>query len=251
MVKVTAHRGFSGRYAENTVLSVKKAVRLGVDQVEVDVWLSLDHKVVVIHDKALKRLTGRKGRITRMTYDQMRGLHLKDGEHRIPLLENIFPLTKKSTILNIEVKSVWAAKPVADLVKKHKMQNKVIVSSRSILALKVIKNELPGVKTAFIFFASSSWKRGIFVTSIAKMFFRLVQHYVLFLAKAVKTNHLNISYPFATTAFIKRAQKHGYEVNVWTVNTKALMKKLIKRKANGIITNYPDKLKKVIKELEK
>ena len=248
MVLVIAHRGFSGKYPENTLLAIKKAVELGVDFIEIDVWLSLDYQVFVIHDNKLSRTTTGRGAITMKITDQIRKYHVKRGGHKIPLLEEVFPLIKKRTRLNIEIKNIWAAKPVAELIKKHKMQDKVMVSSGSILALQIIKKEIPLIKTAYVFYVSNNTRWGYFVTFIAKLSAPLTHFYVSMVAKSAKVDYVHLSYPFSTKKFIKKLHKKGFKVNVWTVNTKALMKKLIKNKADGIITNRPDVLKRIVKE---
>ncbi len=250
MVLNVAHRGFSGRYPENTLLSIEKAIELGVDYVEIDTWLSPDHEVLVIHDRKLSRTTNGRGVITKKTCSQIRKYRIKNGGYRIPLLQEVFPLLKKRTKLNIEIKNMWAAKPVADLIKKYKMQNKVMVSSGNVLALQVIKKELPSLETAYVFFVSSNYKWDYFVTSIAKLSFKLTHFYVIMLAKNAKADYVNLSYPFSTKKFIRKLHKKGFKVGVWTVNTKPLMKQLIKHKADSIITNRPDVLKKVIAQIE-
>ena len=248
MVLNVAHRGFSGKYPENTLLAIRKAVEMEVDFVEIDTWLSIDHRIFVIHDNKLSNTTNGKGLVTRKTYDQIMKYRIKNGGHKIPFLEEIFSLIKNKTKLNIEIKNVFAAKLVADLIKKHKMQNRVMVSSGSVLALQVIKKELPSIKIAYIFFVSSNYKWDYLVTSIAKLSFKLTHFYVMMLANSAKVDYVNISYPFSTRKFIKKLHNKGFKVGVWTVNTRPLMKKLIKNGVDSIITNRPDILKKVIAE---
>ena len=249
MTQVIAHRGFSGKYPENSLLSIKKAVDLGVDWVEVDVWLSLDHRVFVFHDRKLDRNTDCTGRIMWKTYSDIRKCCLKGTNRKIPVLEEVFPLIKKGTKLNIEIKSMWAAKPVAELIEEHNMKKKVMISSNDVKALRLMKSEIPEIKTALIFTNSPSMRKDAFMISMAKIFFTITQSLILFLAKSAKVDYVHIVYPFATKQFVKRLHKKGYKVNVWAVNTRALMKKLIKNGVDGIISNYPDRLKRVIKKV--
>ncbi|MBU1198758.1 MAG: hypothetical protein KKF46_06190 [Nanoarchaeota archaeon] len=251
MVKVIAHRGFSGRYPENTLLAIKKAVELGVDWVEIDVWSTIDHCIVLMHDPTLSRTTNGKGRIFWRTFEDIKKFRTKKANQPISLLEEVFPLLKKGTQLNIEIKTVWAAKHVADLIKKHKVQKKVLVSSSQLAALKHVKNELPSLRIAYIYFTATNIRWAFFITSVSKLFFKFTQFLVLALAKSVNANNVHISYPFATKGFIKKLHKKGYKVNAWPINTRALMKKVIRNGADGIITDYPDRLKQVIKEIKK
>ncbi|KYK26769.1 hypothetical protein AYK26_04820 [Euryarchaeota archaeon SM23-78] len=250
MVLVTAHRGFSSKYPENTLLSIRKAIDLGAEWVEVDVWLSLDHHVIVFHDKSLDRTTNGKGRIAWKTLKEIKKCRTKKRNQQIPVLEEVLELIKKSkTKLNVEIKTIWAAKPVADLIKKCKMEQKVMVSSGKINALRIVKHEIPSLKTAYVFFISNNPRWNYFVSSLAKLSFTLTRFVVILVAKSAEVDNVHLSYPFATKAFIKRLHRNGYKVHVWVVNTKALMKKLIKRKVDGIITNHPDKLKKLLRKV--
>lgn len=252
MVLVIAHRGFSGEYPENTLLSIRKAVELGVDMIEVDARLSRDKKLVLMHDKKLNRTTNGKGRVSRKTLEEIKKLKIKKINLSIPTLEEVFKIIKKSkTKLNIEIKTIWPALPLVRLIKNYKMENKVLISSGSITPLKVIKKEIPSLKTAYIFFNSNYPKWDYFATSIAKLSFKLTYRLILFVAKSARVNNVHLSYLFATKGFIKKLHKRGYKVNVWTVNTKALMKKLIGRGVDGIFTNCPDKLKRILKQMKK
>lgn len=252
MVEVIAHRGFSGNYPENTVLSVRKAVELGVDGVEVDVWLSLDNKVVVIHDMSLNRTTNGRGRVLWKTAEELSKYRTLEKNQPIPLLEDIFPIIKNSSLikkrvfLNIEIKSMWTARPVAQLIKEYKMEDYVVISSVSPGALRIIRYELPSVKTAYLFYNSPNHLIGGIITALARMNFRLTQAFVLRTAKSLRTDYVNLSYPFVSNGFVKRLHKNGFKVNVWVVNTPSLMKKMINKGVDGIITDYPDKLKRIL-----
>jgi glycerophosphoryl diester phosphodiesterase len=82
------------------------------------------------------------------------------------------------------------------------------------------------------------------VTALARMNFRMVQWLITRNAMSVGAEYVNLSYPFVSKGFVKRLHKHGFKVNVWVVNTPALMKKMIRYRVDGIITDYPGKLKK-------
>ncbi|MBN2051949.1 hypothetical protein JW756_00420 [Candidatus Woesearchaeota archaeon] len=252
MTHIIAHRGFSGKYPENTLLAIRKAVELGVDWIEIDVWLTSDHNMVVIHDHKLNRTTAGKGWILKKPFSEIRKYKIEGSNEKIPSLEEVLNMMKKSNVrLNIEIKNVWAAKPVVEMIKKHNIQSKVMVSSSSIFALKIVRREMPSLKTAYIFFTSSNAKWGVFVTLLAKLFSQLTQRIIIKTAKSLKVDYVHPSYPFAVNGFIKKLKKHGFKVNVWTVNTKPLMRKVIKKGVDGIITNHPDQLKAVLSEKPK
>jgi glycerophosphoryl diester phosphodiesterase len=249
MVFNIAHRGFSSAYPENSLLAIKKAIELGVDCVEIDVHLSKDNHVVVMHDSNLKRLTSCNGKIALKTIHELRQCKLKKGSHQIPTLAEVFPLFKGETKLNIEIKGFRPAWKVVELIKKHMMQDKAVVSSGSVTALRIIRHEMPSLPTAFIFYVSpGNTKQDIVMSLLSKLSFKVTQFIVLWFTKLSKAGSVHLMYAFATKRFIKRLKKRGYAVNVWVVNTPALMRKMIARGVDGIMTNYPDRLKNVLKE---
>ena len=74
MTKNFAHRGFSGKYPENTMLAFRKAIELGVDGIELDVHLTKDGQLVIIHDETTNRTCGVSGQVGKMTLEELRGL---------------------------------------------------------------------------------------------------------------------------------------------------------------------------------
>lgn len=222
---------------------------MGADGVEIDVHLSRDNHVVVMHDSHLKRTTTGKGRIAHKTIREIRQLRLKRGNHQIPTLEEVFPLLKGKTRLNIEIKGFRPAGKVAELIKKHRMQDKVMVSSGSVTALRIIRHEIPSLPTAFLFYVSpGNTKQDIVLNLLSKLSFKVTQFIVFRFTKLSKANHVHLMYAFATKRFIKKLKRRGYIVNVWVVNTPALMRKMIARGVDGIITNHPELLKKILEE---
>lgn len=250
MTLIIAHRGFSGNYPENTMLAFRKAVELGVDWIELDVRLSLDHKLIILHDHKMNRTTNGRGRLEKKTSDEINCYHTKKGRQSIPTLRDVFDLVKNSgTKINVEIKNIWAAKPVVDLINECGMINQVIVSSGNILVLRVVKKEMPSVQISWPFFLiPSNMSVSIFGTLLFKISFRLTHHWVL--RQAIKTgvDYINLYYLFATKSFINKLHSHGFKVNVWNVNTAPLMRKLIKLGVDGIFTNRPDILKRVLSE---
>lgn len=251
MVINIAHRGFSGRYPENTLLSIRKAIELGADWVEIDVRLTKDNQVVVIHDPKLGRTTTGNGKVANKTLAEIKKHRTKKGRHQILTLEDIFPLIKDDVKLNIEIKGFRPAWKVAELVRKHRMEDKVIISSGSLSALKIANIELPRVKKAYVFYVSPYPKHDPLVILISKLSFNVTHLLVLKAMEFTKSDYLHLNYSFATKKFLKKLKSRGYKTNVWAVNTKPLMRKLIKNGAHGIFTNYPDRLKAVLAEKPK
>jgi glycerophosphoryl diester phosphodiesterase len=138
------HRGYPARHPENTLASFKGAIEAGCDMIELDVTLTNDRKVVVIHDDTLNRTTTGKGLVKERSLDQIREFDAgswfngRFAGERVPELAEVLDLTAGRCMLNIEIKesAFEAACPadaverqVVDLVRAGKAMNRVIVSS--------------------------------------------------------------------------------------------------------------------------
>ena len=128
MVKVIGHRGAAGLEPENTLRSIGKAIELGVDQVEIDVRLTKDRRLVVIHDPTVGRTTNGQGYVKDFTFEELRRLDAGKGE-RIPSLEEVLSLTKGKIVLQIELKEEGTARPVVRLIESMDAEGDAILSS--------------------------------------------------------------------------------------------------------------------------
>ena len=115
---VVGHRGARGHVAENTVASVKKALELGVDGIEIDVFVCASGELVVFHDKTLDKLTDAKGYIEATDLDSIRKITVL-GREPIPTLEEVLETINAKAVLNIELKGTRTAKPTYALLKKY------------------------------------------------------------------------------------------------------------------------------------
>ena len=111
-MKVFAHRGFSYKYPENTLLAFKEALKLDIYGIELDVHKSKDGKLVIIHDEDIKRTFNGEGKVKDYTFEELRNFKCnKEGfenndDCKISLLEDVFNLIKdKDIVLNIEIKN--------------------------------------------------------------------------------------------------------------------------------------------------
>ncbi|AEK72674.1 glycerophosphoryl diester phosphodiesterase [Thermococcus sp. 4557] len=132
-VFLLGHRGYSARYPENTLLAFKKAVEAGADGIELDVWLTKDGEVVVIHDDTVDRTSNGSGRVKDMTLDELKSLDFGNGE-RIPTLEETFEALPEDVLINVEIKDVEAVKKTAAIIGANN-PSRVMVSSFLIDAL--------------------------------------------------------------------------------------------------------------------
>lgn len=131
-IKILGHRGYRGKYPENTLLAFQKAYEAGAHGVEFDVQKTADGQFVVIHDEDVDRTTGGTGLIENMNYNALSKLDAGQGE-KIPLLEEVLAMSSPGALVNIELKDetlrVQDAGPIMDLIEPVKEKLEILVSS--------------------------------------------------------------------------------------------------------------------------
>lgn len=240
-VLVIAHRGFSGQAPENTLIAFKNAIELGCDMIELDIHLSKDREVVVIHDNTLNRTTNGQGKIDDFTLSELKKLDAGSwfgaqfsGE-RIPTLKEVLQLAKDRIPVNIEIKYSKEGKyPIEELaekalkeVKEVGMINQVNFFSFNPVALKRIRDRDPKAWVTLV--SHKDWR---YVGDITEG-----ENYPIL---GLRDKHL-------TKEGIAQIQKKGLQVYAWTVDAPEEMEKFINWGVDGIITNHPDRLIKVLK----
>ncbi len=224
-MEVTAHRGASVLYPENTMAAFKGAKDLGADWIELDVQQTKDKKLVILHDTNLKRTTGVDKNTWEATYDEIKELDAgsffsKDfkGE-KIPLLEEIVEYAKDNNIkLNIELKPTGKEtdfeKSVVDVINKYDFADMCVITSQVYEVLENVKKYDKNVETV----------------------------YVMSLAYGNITNlkaadNFSIEASSVNNKLVKKVHNAGKELYVWTVNNKENMQKMIKLNVDNIITD--------------
>jgi len=226
-VMVVGHRGASGYAPENTMAAFRMAHAQSADMIELDVYMSADGHLVVIHDKDVDRTTDGQGSIETMTVEQIKqldaGAWLKQefaGE-RVPTLDEVLEWAKHRIMVNIEIKGAGCEEQIVELVKKHEMTDKVIVSSFHHEYLAKIKKLDPAIATGALFGDPMDLNEII---------------------EACHPDAINPKYTLVTKEMVTQAHALGLQVNVYTVNDPLSMKQMIKFKVDSIITNFPDML---------
>jgi glycerophosphoryl diester phosphodiesterase len=151
---IIAHRGYRTKYPENTLVSFCAALDAGVEMIELDVMLSKDRRVVVIHDATLERTTNGRGSVNAYTFEELKQLDAGGWFHpcfageRLPALEEVLDLVRDRTLVNIEIKaSAYEAHQPADsierkvieLVKWNNLCPSVLISS---FEFKILENTM-------------------------------------------------------------------------------------------------------------
>jgi len=221
-VLVIAHRGASGYEPENTLRSVEKALELGADMVEVDVHVSRDGYIVVIHDARLERTTNGKGYVKDLTLEELKKLDAGLGE-QIPTLEEVIQLVKGKARLVVEIKVPGTEKRVLQEIKENLLEDEALITSFYHPVIRWVKELNPNVQAGVI---------------IASRPVKPAQ-----LAIDAKANALFPKYTFVDQQMVLVAHKNNLVVYPWTVDTLSEINPLIKMGVDGIVTNKPGILK--------
>ncbi|MCY8278315.1 glycerophosphodiester phosphodiesterase family protein, partial [Bacillus inaquosorum] len=141
MTKIFAHRGASGQFPENTMLAFEKGIEAGADGIELDVQLTKDGRIVVIHDERLDRTTSLKGFVKDTAYDVIKTANAAanhnqmDNDIKVPLLEDVLSWAeKKNFLINIELKNSviryeGMEEKVLKAVKRFNIEERIILST--------------------------------------------------------------------------------------------------------------------------
>lgn len=162
-----AHRGYSARYPENTLLAFEKAVAAGADMIELDVHLSQDGRLVVIHDEKIDRTSNGTGAVADLSLAELKRYNYNNrmaepGFVGIPTLDEVIGWAGNRVMLNIEIKNgpvrnEGIEKKLADLLQETRFTDRVIVSSFDHYALAKMKRIAGSVRTGMLY--DSVWIR--------------------------------------------------------------------------------------------
>lgn len=239
---VIAHRGASSFAPENTLASVKKAIELGADMIEVDVHLSKDNKLIVCHDANLKRTTGKDLLIKNASYNEIQKLDAGTwfskefiGE-KIPLLEEVINTVNGKCKLLIEIKKGSKEYPGIEQLVIELIKN---LNAESFCFMHTFAQAAVFTWSAFNSNVPVSYLK---VSGPFKIWTNKLMHSRL-ASDSVNCYSNNYYYRFVTKRFVKKVHKHNQKIFVWTVNNKRAMKRMVKAGVDGIITNDPEVLK--------
>ena len=236
-VEVTAHRGYSAVYPENTIPAFKGAIQVGADWAELDVQQTADGEVIVMHDSNLKRTTGLDKEVWQVTWDEIKDLDngswfdKKYQTVRIPTLEEVLKVCRGKIHLNIEIKPSGHDKDleeqVAKLLKKYHMRDTCVVSSLKYDSLRKIKQADDSIETAYI-------------TSVSYGNFTDLEY----------ADGYSVESTLLSKSFVNKAQKAGKQIYVWTVNSEERLEKVVGMGIDNVITDDPVMAKELIYEQE-
>ena len=220
------HRGAMGHEPENTLASIKKAIDLGADGFEIDVFKCLSGEIVLFHDKHLDKLTDGEGLIEKKSLIDLKKLSVLGTENKIPTLEEVLNIINKQVFLNIELKGKNTAKASLELVEKFINQKKI--SSQNILFSSFDWNELEKLREL-----NSDVKIALITENDPLL--------AIETAKKLKAFAINPNYKDLSKKNIKIIHNNDFKIYTWTVNNKRDISKMKLLKVDGIITDFPDR----------
>lgn len=244
MVKNFAHRGFSGNYPENTMLAFEKAVQTeGCDGIEMDVHLTKDGEVVIIHDEKLDRTcVNGTGYVRDYTCEELTKFDMSfkfagqcEPQH-VPTLREYFELVKDTPIItNIELKTgifeyPGIEKKVYELIHEFGLEKKIIISSFNHFSIRRMKEICPelvcGLLTETWLIDAGRYTKGTGAECLHPIFYNM------------------------TEEIIAEVKSQGIKINTWTVNEEEDIRTMIARGVDSVIGNYPDRVTRIRKEMK-
>ena len=226
MIKI-GHRGAAGLAPENTKAGFKKAIELGLDMIELDIQLTKDNQIVVVHDYNLERIAGVSSKINELTLKQLKeidiGSYFGDqfSDQRIMTLKEVISVVKTKLMLNIEIKmledkSQLLINKLKQLLTEENFIDQVIISSFNHCYLQELG---PEFKTAIL----------------------INSHPVdpVTMIESANANGIHPNHKLLTPQLIQQVQQAGYFVNTWTVNDSAKIKQLKEWGIDGIVSDNP------------
>lgn len=233
-LKITAHRGSSAAAPENTLAAFELAIQQGADFAEIDVQLTADGEVVVVHDTDLSRVARLKRTVADLTLAQLKQLDVGSwfapefAAERIPTLAEVIAAVRGRLQLNIELKlgknTEGLAERVVAVIERETFEEQCVLSSSDRAVLEYVRRCRPRLR----------------IGRVVKT--RLRE------PKRLAVEFLSVKDRYVDAALIAKAHAHGKQVHVWTVNDPARMQELIGWGVDNLITDVPAVLRMVLEQ---
>ncbi|MCY8173939.1 glycerophosphodiester phosphodiesterase [Bacillus inaquosorum] len=241
MTKIFAHRGASGQFPENTMLAFEKGIEAGADGIELDVQLTKDGRIVVIHDERLDRTTSLKGFVKDTAYDVIKTANAAanhnqmDNDIKVPLLEDVLSWAeKKNFLINIELKNSviryeGMEEKVLKAVKRFNIEERIILSTFNHESLALCARLASHIERAALT-SDVLYQADRYITSIPASGY-----------------HPKLNSPATADKVLKKMRNSSIKVRPYTVNRPEDMKRLFEAGADGIFTDFPAKALALLK----
>lgn len=235
MSKIIAHRGYSGRFPENTMLAFTKAVEYGAQGIELDIQLTKDKEIVICHDEKIDRTSNALGFITNLTLEELKTYEFRNGMEdledegseniKIPTLVEFLDWFQTTDIMvNIELKTSYFAYDemagiAVDLVKERGLEDRVIFSSFNHFSIQAIKEIDSNIACGFLTVANIL-NPGQYCKKYG------VEHYHPMFVSALLNPEI-----------VKECKDLNVGINAYTANEREHIQTLLDLGIEGIITN--------------
>jgi glycerophosphoryl diester phosphodiesterase len=243
MTLIFAHRGSAGTHPENTMDAFLEAERVGADGIELDVQMTRDGEIVVIHDETVDRTTNGKGYIKDYHFKDLRKLHANYtfkkklfNKQKVPTLSEVFDWMKgNSLVCNIELKNSimdyeGMEEKVVRMINKYGYSDRIIISSFNHYSIVACSRLDSSIEIAPLY-STGLYMPWIYARSLG--------------AAAIHPNQ-----KVAPDEIISESIKNGIAVRPYTVNKAHQMKRLFSIGCSAIVTDFPEKAIKKKQELQ-
>jgi len=222
------HRGSKGYVAENTLESIKHAILLGVDGIEIDVFKCLSGELVLSHENNLKRLTGKSGQLEKLTLGELKKF-LVVGKYKIPTLTDVLQTIETPFFVNIELKGLNTAQSTSKIITNlskstsWRLENFIISSFNW--------NELEQFRSI-----DKNTPVGVLLSNSMSI------NEAIEFGKKINAQAIHPNFKLLNEKTVKKIKNNGFKIYTWTVNSKDDINYMKKLKVDGIISDFPDKI---------
>lgn len=236
-LEITAHRAGASHAPENSVAALRQAIMDRADWAEIDVQLTRDNALVILHDIDLARIGGGNRRVDSVTFEELRALEIgtvvneKFAGERVPTLEEMLATAGQEIRMNVELKPHGKAdetaltEAVVTAIRKANMVDRCRICSQSYPSLQLARRLEPSLPIGFIA-----------ATSIGDL-------------AELDVDFLMVKSELISRNLVERAAAHGMQVHAWTVNDSAWMSPLIDRGVANVITDDPARMRSRLDEI--
>ncbi len=227
---VIAHRGASAYQPENTLVAFALAIAQGAEMIEMDLHISRDNQVVVIHDSMLDHTTNLKGRVDQLTLAEIKQADAGKGE-RVPTLDETLDLALGKVRLYLEIKDPRAAIETLRIIRQRQCRDEVMLASFDIELMRRLGEEVRDIELGVILGNDTynpivRWREAFPWRTL-----RHINYQVLCM-------QVELCYVYLA----RRIKAEGKRLYVWTADEDKQFDRMIKRGVDGIVTNRPDQL---------